>query len=155
MPLLTMQPKVLKKKTSTHHQKNLKAGAGGRARRQSAWAGASLSCDVAFWKKTEDFWFLLEKGVRTGQGRCPLLPSEQWLEGSGPMVPGPHPRTRATVFLGPAEADTPCFPPGAPALPCFTWSSGIMPGYGDQHHLRCLENIFPTSRFGSPVPWGN
>lgn len=145
------------KKPSTHHQKNPKAGAGGRVRRQSAWAGASLSCDVAFWEKREDFCPLLEKGVRIGQGRCPLGPSEQWLEETGPVVPGspPHPRMRATVLLDPAEADTPCFPPGAPALPCFTWDSGIMPGDGDQHHPRCLENTFPSSMFISPGPWGN
>lgn len=111
--------KSSEKKPSTHHQKNPRAGAGGRVRRQSAWAGASLSCDVAFWKKREDFWLLLEKGVRTGQRRCPLAPSEQWLEGTGPVVPGtpPHPRM-ATVLLDPAEADTPCFPRSpSPAVP--------------------------------------
>lgn len=71
--------KSSEKKPSTHHQKNLKAGAGGRARRQSAWAGASLSCDVAFWKKTEDFCSFWRKERELGKEDVPyFLQSSGW-----------------------------------------------------------------------------
>lgn len=148
--------KSLGKNLSTHHQKNPKAGAGGRIRRQSAWMGASLPCDVALWKKTG---FLAPFGERSESWARKVFPSSfravtGEVRTGGARVP-PHPRTRAAVLLDPAEADTPCSPPGAPALPCFMWGSGIMPGHGDQHHPRCLENIFPISRFDSPGPWGN
>lgn len=58
--------------------------------------------------------------------------SEQWLEGTGPAVPGspPHASMRAAVLLDPTEAGTPA-PLGPPALPQFTWGSGIMPVGGD------------------------
>lgn len=85
-------------------------------------------------------------------GEMPL--SEQWLEGTGPVVPGspPHASMGAAVLLDPAEAGT-LAPPGPPALPQFMWGSGIMPTGGDGTPAPSPSTLkTPSQRAGLAAP---
>lgn len=133
-------------------KKNLKAGVGGRERQQSAGGRSIAVLWHRFLEKMRGFGLLLGKRVRIGQGRCPLPPSEQWLEGTGPAVPGcpPHARMGATVLLDPAQAGTPCFPRTPSPATLGQWYNASGWESGSSSQPKHLENIFQRAGLAAP-----
>jgi len=142
-------------------KKTPKVGAGGRERQQSTGGRSMAVLWHRFLEKMTGFGLLLGKRVRIGQGRCPPSTFRAVAGGdrtSGARVPS-SPLDGGCFWLDPAEASSPLGPPGPPALPQFTWSTGITPASGDWAPAPSPSTLKTSSQRAGlgrcPVPWGN